>query len=260
MRVAVPFAPLQSPLPPGFEVSEVTLELHVRLGTLENGASCGGRTRADGLRVFFGEQAPAAFRFAAQVPGRVTADVFLVNGPGIPSSLGTSVPATPTRSADSPALAFSKGNPWKDVGSWSGRALGLGHTEVVGVSPLRLWVGLKNSDDVGTSFDLRAILRFAANEETREMEGIARCVSGVLRNPALAQEVRIQFPEFEELYVGGNAPILNIEQLRVSARIGTAANDTFCGGHSSAQGVRLYFGSASRPAGFSFVLEEGHDY
>jgi hypothetical protein len=59
--------------------------------------------------------------------------VFLVKGPGIPSDLGTSVPVTPTQFADSPALGFSKENPWKDVGSWSG-TLDPGDTEVIGVN------------------------------------------------------------------------------------------------------------------------------
>jgi hypothetical protein len=92
------------------------------------------------------------------------------------------------------------------------------------------------------------------------VEGITRCVSGVPRNPAVAQEIRIPFAASGELSLGGTVPTLQIEQLRISARIGTTANDAFCGGHASAQGLRLYFGSPSRPAGFALVLEEGHDY
>jgi hypothetical protein len=253
-RVVVPFAPFETPPPPGLGIREVALEVSARLGTLDNGLPCGGRTRSQGLRVYYGKFAPGAFRFVA-----LKANVYLVNRPGLPSNLGTSVPVTPIQSADSPSLGFSNRNPWKDVGTWSG-ARDLGHTEVARVSPLRLWVGLKNGDDVGTRFDLRAILRVTAGGESREVEGIARCVSGAERNPALAKEVSILFSEFEELYLSGTATTLQIEELRISARIGTATDDTFCGGHSSAQGLRLYFGSADRPAGFSFVLEDSDDY
>jgi hypothetical protein len=256
-RVTVPLSPLPAALPAGLGISEVKLTVQVRRGTLADDSPCGGPTRFDGLRVFFGEEAPAAFQFVAHA--RATAEVFLVNRPGIPSDLGTRIPVTPTQSADSPALGFSKGNPWKDIGNWSG-ALDLGTTEVVGVSPLRVWVGLKNSDDVGTRFDLRAILRFAANGESREVVGIARCIRGVPRDPAAAGEVFIEFPEFAELYLAGPSSVLQIVQLRISARIGTTEAGAFCGGHASAQGLRLYFGSPSRPAGFAFVLEEGDEY
>jgi hypothetical protein len=255
-RVSVPLSPLQPALPPGAEITEVTLTVQVRLGTLADDSSCGGAALSKRLRVYFGETVPAAFRFIGQVPGRVQANVFLVTGPGLPSNLGTSVPATPTQVVKSPPVNVANGNPWQDVGIWSG-ALSPGSVEVVGVNPLRLWAGVKTRD-AAASFDVRAILKIAANGETRIVEGLARCVSGLVQGPAFAKEVRIPFPELEELYLV--APALKIKQLRISTRMGTAADGKPCGGPSSAQELRLYFGSASHPAGVAFALEEDHDY
>ena len=40
----------------------------------------------------------------------------------------------------------------------------------------------------------------------------------------------------------------------VSARIGTDGNGAFCGGHSNAVGLRLYFDAVSRPAQFEVMF------
>ena len=57
-------------------------------------------------------------------------------------------------------------------------------------SPAQLWVGLKNSDDQGTRFDLRTALYV---NDTLVAEGTTRCVTGITRNPAMAKDVSVPF-------------------------------------------------------------------
>ncbi len=52
-------------------------------------------------------------------------------------------------------MNFAAGNPWQAVGTWSGAA-GLFSGTLSGLTDLHAWLGLKNSDDQGTNFDLRA--------------------------------------------------------------------------------------------------------
>ena len=52
-------------------------------------------------------------------------------------------------------MNFSGGNPWKDIGVWSATPSQTSGT-LNTLSALRVWLGLKNSDDQGTRFDLRA--------------------------------------------------------------------------------------------------------
>jgi len=42
--------------------------------------------------------------------------------------------------------------------------------------------------------------------------------------------------------------------LKILARIGTNGDGTFCGGHSNAVGLRLYFDATSRPSRFDATL------
>ena len=76
--------------------------------------------------------------------------------------------------------------------------------------------------------------------------GVGHCITGVTRNPAKASDVTVPF-------AGGPADIgpADALSLRVSARIGTNPSGAFCGGHSNAVGLRLYFDAASRPAGIT---------
>jgi probable HAF family extracellular repeat protein len=107
-------------------------------------------------------------------------------------------------------------------------------------TPGRLWVGLKNSDDQGTRFDLRTSLYLNG---TLIAEGTARCIAGITRNPAAAKEVRVplsSIPEDETLDPGDELA------LKVFTRIGTNPDDSKCPGHSNAVGLRLYYDAASR--------------
>jgi hypothetical protein len=227
---------------------QVSLTLKARTGTTPADAPCGGRTNTQGLRIHFGNDHPSFFRFSAAP--RVSA-VLSARPTSFPNLSISQPTAKVPQSVDSSALKFSGGNAWKDVGTWSGE-LNVGHIEIEPAGSVRVWLGLKNSDDIGTTFDVRAVLEIATDDETVVLKGIARCVTGVTRNPAMAKEVVISLSGADELYVGG-AGRVRVEKFEISTRIGTKPNDALCGGHSSAQGLRLYFGSASQPSGFSLV-------
>ena len=60
-------------------------------------------------------------------------------------------------------------------------------------SPAHLWIGLKNSDDQGTRFDLKVEL---SKNGTVVASGLQRCITGVTRNPSLAKEAVVAFDAF----------------------------------------------------------------
>jgi hypothetical protein len=150
--------------------------------------------------------------------------------------------ATPA-SLDSAGLKFSGGNPWKEIGTWSAPASMTAGT-LDFISPLHAWVGLKNSDDIGTRFDLRAEILENGNLVG---SGEATCISGVKRDPAQALEVSVPFGSLSPTSFNGTTDALSV---RILARIGTTGSGGFCGGHSNATGLRLYFDAVSRPSRF----------
>ena len=127
-------------------------------------------------------------------------------------------------------------------------AVGVGHAgasgSVHGFGPADLWVGLKNSDDQGTSFDIKLEL-FHGGPTVATI--IARCVTGVTRNPALAKEVTgFSTASFSGLPTGTYG-------VKISTRIGTNSDDTKCGtGHNNATGLRLYYDATSRSSNFTY--------
>ena len=64
-------------------------------------------------------------------------------------------------------------------------------TSVRTTRPAHVWLGLKNSDDQGTRFDVRVLLRVKGG--LLVAEGVTRCVTGITRNPASAKEVSVPF-------------------------------------------------------------------
>jgi hypothetical protein len=144
---------------------------------------------------------------------------------------------------DSPAIKFSGGNPWKEVGQWPAapaQAVGT----LAALSDLRVWLGLKNSDDQGTRFDLRAEVY---KNGTLVAVGETHCIQGVTRNPNLAKEVKVSFAPFSPVTFNGTSDTLS---LKILTRIGTSGGGGCCGGHRNATGLRLYFDATNRPAGF----------
>ena len=150
---------------------------------------------------------------------------------------------------DSASFKFLGGNVWKTIGTWSGPETGSPQT-LKGLGDLHVWLGLKNSDDQGTRFDLLAeVLRAGVPIASGEIY----CITGVTRNPAKAFEVTVPFGAIEDAEFAPH----DVLSLRMSARIGTDGNGTFCGGHASAGGLRLYFDADSRPAHFEVAFELG---
>jgi len=153
--------------------------------------------------------------------------------------------ATNDKFKDSPSVNFNGGNPWKEVGEWDAAAA-LPAGTLTSLDDLHVWLGLKNSDDQGTRFDLRAEvykngLLVAAGE--------TYCITGVTRNPAQAKEVAVTFAPFEAITLNGASDTLT---LKVLTRIGSDGAGSACGGHSNAVGLRLYFDAVGRPAKFNF--------
>ena len=148
---------------------------------------------------------------------------------------------------DSASLRFTGGNPWKEIGTWAAAPAGSAQT-LTALSDLNSFLGLKNSDDQGTQFDLRAeVFRngvFVGSSTTL-------CITGVTRNPDLAKVVISAFARFAAVPVA----VGDILSLKLSTRIGTNPNGSKCSGpggsHGSALGLRVYFDAVSRPARFS---------
>ena len=82
----------------------------------------------------------------------------------------------------------------------------------------RVWVGLKNSDDQGTRFDVRVEL---LENGTEVASGLTRCVTGVTRNPNQAKEVIVAW---DGSFGGVTLDPGDVLALRVSTRIGTNPN------------------------------------
>jgi hypothetical protein len=102
----------------------------------------------------------------------------------------------------------------------------------------RIWLGLKNSDDQGTNFDLRVELHVNGS---LAVSGLTRCITGITRNPNSALEAMVSFPSTLVTYHSGD-----VLSLKVLARIGTNVNDTKCAGHNNAAGLRVYYDSFQR--------------
>jgi hypothetical protein len=153
----------------------------------------------------------------------------------------TSPTFTTAKFKDSTAVNFSGGNPWKEIGTWPA-ASALTTRNLTALNDLRVWLGLKNSDDQGTRFDLRVEVY---KNSTLVTSGETYCIEGVTRNANLAKEAIVEFAPFSPVGFNGTTDRLS---LKVLTRIGTNSASGFCGGHSNATGLRLYFDAVSRPS------------
>jgi hypothetical protein len=151
------------------------------------------------------------------------------------------------RFKDSAAINFNGGNPWKEVGLWT-TAAPLPAGSMTALSDLRVWLGLKTSDDQGANFDLRVEV---ARNGVLVAAGESYCIQGVTRNPNLAKEVVVSFAPFPPVTLNGATSELS---LKVSTRIGSNGAGGSCGGHSNATGLRLYFDSVSRASKFNATI------
>jgi hypothetical protein len=156
------------------------------------------------------------------------------------------------KSKDSASINRNSGNPWKDVGTWTASPAIAGGT-LASMSDLHLWLGLKNSDDQGTYFDVRVE---AYKNSALLTSGQTLCVQGVTNNPNNAKEVVLSFDSFSATAFNGTSDALN---LKILTRVGTNAAGGSCGGHNNAVGLRVYFDSTSRNARFT-TTEAGGDH
>jgi hypothetical protein len=102
---------------------------------------------------------------------------------------------------------------------------------------LYVWLGLKNSDDQGTYFDLRAeLLRNEAPIASAQTTNI----QGITRNANKAKEVVVAFDAIGD---GAFSPG-DVLAIRILTKV------TDSGGHGNAVGLRLYYDSLSRPSRF----------
>jgi hypothetical protein len=161
---------------------------------------------------------------------------------------------TTAKYKDSTAVNFSGGNPWKEIGTWTAApALTVGNLQ--SLTDLHVWLGLKNSDDQGTQFDLRAELY---ENNLLIAEGQTLCITGITRNPSNAKEATVTFGLLSSVGFDGTVDTLS---LKIWTRIGTNADGTKCSGpggsHNNAVGLRLYFDAVGREARFGAALAAG---
>jgi hypothetical protein len=162
--------------------------------------------------------------------------------------LSTTAPSGSTaKYKDSTSVNFNNGNLWKDVGTWAITPAGVGG-QLISLDDLHVWLGLKNSDDQGTRFDLRA--EVYKNEELIST-GETLCIPGITRNANQAKEVVVLFDTFDPVALDGAADSLSI---KILTRIGTDGAGNHCGGHSSAVGLRLYFDASNRLSYFDGIF------
>lgn len=159
--------------------------------------------------------------------------------------LNTTAPtATTEKYKDSASVNRNGGNPWKEIGTWPASA-SMTTSSVTSLSDLHVWLGLKNSDDQGTYFDLRVE---AYKNSTLITSGQSLCITGITRNASTAKEVVVGFDPFSATSFNGTSDLL---KLKILTRVGSTAAGASCGGHSNAVGLRLYFDAVSRSARFT---------
>jgi len=157
--------------------------------------------------------------------------------------LNTTFPtATTPTSIDSASLTRSGGNVYKVIGTWDSYTSIGGGCVLSSLSDLHVWLGLRNSDDQGTQFDLKAEV-FAGANPVPLATGEALCIIGVTRNPAKALETTVHFGPVTQTVFDGATELF----LRLSTRIGTGVS---CPGHANATGLRLYYDAVTRASEF----------
>ena len=193
---------------------------------------------------------PASVPSLTQAPSSSTLYLHGSGGTANPPVLyldGNAPTAATVKYKDSPGVAFNGGNPWAAVGTWTAAPSEV-NGSLTAAGPADVWLGLKNSDDVGTRFDLRVE---AYRNGDLVGSGESRCIQGLVRNANQATEVTVGFDPFAPATFDGTSDVFS---LKVLARIGTTSAGAFCGGHSNATGLRLYFDASSRAASIGLTL------
>jgi hypothetical protein len=162
-------------------------------------------------------------------------DYFLHTQSG--DTLNTASPtATTAKSKNAPARNRTT---FTEVGVWSAGASDTA-VKLDTLTALHIWLGLKNSDDQGTFFDVRAEVR---KNGTIIASGETKNIQGVTRNPNKAKEVTVTFGTIANgQFAPGDV---------LSLRILTKTADK--GGHKSGGGL-LYYDATIRPARFGAMF------
>jgi hypothetical protein len=146
----------------------------------------------------------------------------------------TSPTATTAQFKDSPAVNRTT---YQEIGVWTAAAATGASLRLSETTALHVWLGLKNSDDQGTYFDLRAEVRkngvVIASGETKNIQGVTR-------NANQAKEVQVTFstPVNAQFNPG------DVLSVRILAKVADS------GGHNTATSIRLYYDALSRKARF----------
>lgn len=154
---------------------------------------------------------------------------------------------TTVKYQDSPAIQFAGGNSWKAIGTWIVTPNPVNGT-LTAAGGIDVWIGLQNSDDVGTNFDLRVELY---KNGALISSGQSLCIQGVTRNPSSAKRVVVPFAPFPATSFNGTTDVLSLKEL---TRVGTNSGGGACGGHSNAVGLRSYFDATTRAATFTVTF------
>jgi hypothetical protein len=115
----------------------------------------------------------------------------------------------------------------------------------IALSSATIFVGLKTSDDQGTSFDIR--IEFLKNGAVIAA-GQTNCVAGLTRNTPASVTLPFGTPTDSTAAPGDTL------SFRVLARIGTNADATKCAGHANATGLRLHYDGTARPSKLGLQL------
>lgn len=128
---------------------------------------------------------------------------------GSQNLLDSTVPtAKAAKSKDSPSINRTA---FKEISTWAATKADAA-VKLTALSDLHVWLGLKNSDDQGTNFDLRAELLkngvVIATGETKD-------IRGVTSNPTKAKEVTVSFGVISDMAIAAN----DVLSLRISAKV-----------------------------------------
>lgn len=222
-EVTLPYGPIADAQLEPADIVTVTIQTKI--------TAQGGLSTASGLRLYYDAVTRATGGTADLTPVQSlwmhsNGDLCLT-GPaanattfGLDTTIPTSLVAKCRDSAAVNRLTY------QEIGTWT-RTVGQAST-VTGFTDLHAWIGLKNSDDTGTYFDLRAEL---SKNGVVVASGETKTIQGVVRNPLQAKRVRVAFGAIAtQQLVPGDV---------LSLKILTKVADS--GGHNNAVGLRLYY-------------------
>ena len=116
-----------------------------------------------------------------------------------------------------------------------------------------IFLGLQNSDDINTNFDILAELLLNGTL-VPGAQAITRCIVSPPFNPSQARDVTVNFPVFPSKLVQPG----DVISFRFSTRIGTNPDDTKCivgASHRSAQGLFLYYDSVGKNSNIPLTID-----